>query len=169
MKLRGLYYLIIIFFMGNLSSLTDMVFHPEIPYFDREHLVVGGTTALFTFVLFAFMETSILKEYGKSTFHLTSSKIGRRYGWPLAAIWTIIVISSLGWNIILHKQRTLKIALIEAKTIYYAENLNLIGKISRKNQMKNQLVASEEWVHRIFTPVAPPSAISLPKFCQDVA
>ncbi len=118
MKLRGLYYLIIIFFMGNLSSLTDLFLHPEIPYFDREHIIVGGTTALFAFVLFGFMEASILKEYGKSRSHLTSSKIGKSYGWPLAAIWTIIVLSSLSWNITLHKQRTLKIALIEAKTIF---------------------------------------------------
>ena len=114
MKLRGLYYVLIIFFMGNLSSLTDMVLHPDIPYFDREHLIVGGTTALFTLILFGFIETSILKDYAKSRSEITSSKIGRRYGWPLAAIWTIIVISSLGWNVILHKQRTLKIALIEA-------------------------------------------------------
>ncbi|MCB2183337.1 MAG: DUF3365 domain-containing protein [Desulfobulbaceae bacterium] len=118
MKFRGLYYLLIIFLMGNLCALTDLFLHPEIAYFSRDHLIVGGTTAFCTAVLFAFMETSILKEYGKTGAHITSSKIGKRYGWPLAAIWTIIVISSLGWNIVLHKQRTLKIALIEAKTIF---------------------------------------------------
>ena len=118
MKIRYLGYLFIILFMGNLSSLSDLILHPEIAYFDREHLIVGGTTALCTFVLLAFLEISILREYGKSGSHITSSKIGKRYGWPLAAIWTLIVISSLGWNIVLHKQRTIKIALIEAKTVF---------------------------------------------------
>ena len=103
MKFRGLYYLLLIFFMGNLSSLTDLVLHPDIPYFDREHLIVGGTTAFFTFIMVGFIETSILREYAKRRSQITSAKIGKRYGWPLAAIWTIIVISSLGWNVLLHK------------------------------------------------------------------
>ncbi len=42
-----------IIFMGNLGAIMDSVLHPEIPYFDREHLIVGGITALITLVLFA--------------------------------------------------------------------------------------------------------------------
>lgn len=34
----------IIILMGNLSSLVDVFLHPEIPYFDPEHLIVGGVT-----------------------------------------------------------------------------------------------------------------------------
>ena len=30
----------------NLSALVDKVLHPDIPYFDSEHIVVGGVTAL---------------------------------------------------------------------------------------------------------------------------
>ena len=33
-------------FLANLGALTDAVLHPEIPYFDEEHLMVGGATAL---------------------------------------------------------------------------------------------------------------------------
>lgn len=32
--------------LGNVSAVVDAVLHPEIPYFDPEHLVVGGATAL---------------------------------------------------------------------------------------------------------------------------
>jgi len=32
--------------MGNLNALVDLFLHPEIPYLDEEHLIVGGLTAL---------------------------------------------------------------------------------------------------------------------------
>jgi hypothetical protein len=32
--------------MSNLNALVDAVLHPEIPYFDHEHLIVGATTAV---------------------------------------------------------------------------------------------------------------------------
>ncbi len=31
--------------LGNVSAIVDSILHPEIPYFDPEHLVVGGATA----------------------------------------------------------------------------------------------------------------------------
>ena len=42
----------VVLFMGNLNALIDSVFHPKIPYFDEEHLIVGGITASITLVLF---------------------------------------------------------------------------------------------------------------------
>ena len=47
--------LLIILFMGNLDALVDAVNHPEIPYFNREHLVVGGVTALVTLMFFGIL------------------------------------------------------------------------------------------------------------------
>lgn len=32
--------------LGNVNAIVDSFLHPEIPYFDPEHLVVGGATAL---------------------------------------------------------------------------------------------------------------------------
>ncbi len=32
--------------LGNVNAIVDSILHPEIPYFDPEHLVVGGATAL---------------------------------------------------------------------------------------------------------------------------
>lgn len=50
-----LIYVAIVLFMANLNALTDLVLHPEIPYFDKEHLVVGGITGLVSAVLFALL------------------------------------------------------------------------------------------------------------------
>ncbi len=44
-----------VFLMANLGALIDLFFHPEIPYFDEEHLIVGGITALLTAVLFVIL------------------------------------------------------------------------------------------------------------------
>lgn len=32
--------------LGNVNAIVDSYLHPEIPYFDQEHLVVGGATAI---------------------------------------------------------------------------------------------------------------------------
>jgi len=46
-------YILVVLFMANLNSLVDFVLHPQIPYFDEEHLIVGTTTGLLTAILFA--------------------------------------------------------------------------------------------------------------------
>ena len=45
-------YAILVIFMSNLTSLVDLVFHPEIPYWDEEHLIVGGITGFIAFAVF---------------------------------------------------------------------------------------------------------------------
>ncbi|MBU4263569.1 MAG: DUF3365 domain-containing protein [Proteobacteria bacterium] len=118
LKYRGLFYLMIIVLLGNLSSLTDLIIHPDIHYFDVEHFIVGGTTCLFTLPLFIVIERYLRTHHEiKVEREINYEGIGR-YGWQLAAIWTIIVFASLAWNITLHKQRTTKIALVEAATVF---------------------------------------------------
>jgi len=56
-----------VFLMANLSALIDLLFHPDIPYLDEEHLIVGGITALLTAVLFAIL-----------TMYLTNLRISER-------------------------------------------------------------------------------------------
>ncbi|MEK6583112.1 MAG: PAS domain S-box protein [Nitrospirota bacterium] len=41
----------VVMFMANLSALIDHFHHPEIPYFDYEHLIIGGITALMIVLL----------------------------------------------------------------------------------------------------------------------
>lgn len=45
-------YVVVVFFIGSLSAIVDTILHPEIPFFDEEHLVVGTTTSLITALLF---------------------------------------------------------------------------------------------------------------------
>ena len=40
---------------GNLNAVVDCFFHPAIPYFDKEHLIVGGVTAIVFVVLFGIL------------------------------------------------------------------------------------------------------------------
>ncbi len=58
-KLKGqmhlLIYSLIILVIFNLNAIVDLVLHPEIPYFDYEHLIVGGVTALITFIILGFI------------------------------------------------------------------------------------------------------------------
>jgi hypothetical protein len=48
-------YAVIIIFMSNLNALVDAVLHPDIFYFDTEHLIVGGVTGLVSIILFGFL------------------------------------------------------------------------------------------------------------------
>jgi hypothetical protein len=47
-------YASLVIFMSNLDSLVDLLFHPEISYWDDEHLVVGGVTGIISFVIFGY-------------------------------------------------------------------------------------------------------------------
>jgi len=48
-------YILIVIFMANLSPIVDSVLHPEIPYFDEEHLIVGGITGAASIVFFGLL------------------------------------------------------------------------------------------------------------------
>ena len=41
---RIIIYSAITLFLTNLNALVDSIVHPEIPYFHKEHLIVGGVT-----------------------------------------------------------------------------------------------------------------------------
>jgi hypothetical protein len=47
-------YAILVIFMSNLNSLVDLVFHPDVPYWGKEHMIVGGITGFVAFVVFGF-------------------------------------------------------------------------------------------------------------------
>lgn len=47
---------LVVLLAGNVGAATDQVFHPEIPYFDSEHLIVGGIIATMMILLFGALE-----------------------------------------------------------------------------------------------------------------
>ncbi|MDY0350111.1 MAG: ATP-binding protein [Desulfobulbaceae bacterium] len=117
-KYRYLFYLMILVLVGNLSSLTGLILRPDIHYFAVEHFIVGGTTCFFILALFIVIEFFLRRNQEvKVEKKITHEKVFG-YGWQLAGIWTIIVFASLAWNITLHKQRTTKIALTQAATVF---------------------------------------------------
>lgn len=53
--IRGLIYLAIVLLMANISPIIDSFMHPDIPYLDPEHLLVGGITAGITALLLSLL------------------------------------------------------------------------------------------------------------------
>ncbi|MGZ8441506.1 MAG: PAS domain S-box protein, partial [Candidatus Deferrimicrobiaceae bacterium] len=58
---RWILYGFLVLFMGNLGAMADLVFHPEIPYFDEEHLLVGGINAIAMILLLGILETYLVR------------------------------------------------------------------------------------------------------------
>ena len=54
-------YIILVLFMGNLGAMVDLALHPEIPYLDDEHLVVGGITTVVVILLLGGLETYLAR------------------------------------------------------------------------------------------------------------
>lgn len=56
MRHKGLFQILLIFasalLMANLGAIIDFYQHPDIPYFDDEHLLAGGVTGLLTVLMF---------------------------------------------------------------------------------------------------------------------
>lgn len=49
--LNAALFLSVVLLTGNLNAIVDSVLHPEIPYFDTEHIIVGSIYALFISIL----------------------------------------------------------------------------------------------------------------------
>jgi hypothetical protein len=54
-RLRVIIGICVILLMANLDAMIDAVIHPDIPYFDQEHLIVGGGTGIVTAILFGML------------------------------------------------------------------------------------------------------------------
>src|SRR5512146_578498 len=48
-------YVLLVVFMANLNPLVDVILHPAIPYFDKEHLIVGGINGIVSMVIFGLL------------------------------------------------------------------------------------------------------------------
>ena len=58
---RVIVFIAIIILMCNLNALVDAFHHPDIPYFDKEHLVVGGVNGLVSLILLGLLELYLIK------------------------------------------------------------------------------------------------------------
>lgn len=54
--IRLLIYLVVILIISNINPLVDLLQHPDIPYFDEEHLLVGVIAIGITVILLIILE-----------------------------------------------------------------------------------------------------------------
>lgn len=73
--LKAALFLSVILLTGNLNAIVDSVLHPEIPYFDEEHLIVGGIHALLACILFIGIAIYHAKEKQKANILRESEEI----------------------------------------------------------------------------------------------
>ena len=111
--IRIFLYIVIITVMGNMSALLDKFLHPEIPYFDPEHLVIGGILAFLTTIICAMIESNM--RISKKNFQSTSLV---PFTWFLVTTWTMVIFASLTWDIYRQKQATYEVAVHEARTVF---------------------------------------------------
>ncbi|MFC1513319.1 DUF3365 domain-containing protein, partial [Thermodesulfobacteriota bacterium] len=111
---RYLAYALAIVLLGNLSALVNLFLHPEIPYLDGTHGIVGGILAMLATILCIMLESHIVR---RDNFHTGRTKLGR-YPWILVCIWTILICASLAWSISHKRQETMAVAMNEARTIF---------------------------------------------------
>lgn len=48
-------FIVIVILLSNIGAIVDYFIHPEIPYFDEEHLIVGSITGIFSLIFGAFI------------------------------------------------------------------------------------------------------------------
>lgn len=70
--LRLWVYGFIVLALSNLGALTDAYLHPNIAYWDDEHLIVGGLSGTLCLILLGFFEAYLRKLYG--SFHLLATE-----------------------------------------------------------------------------------------------
>jgi len=69
-------YVFLVLLTSNLGAMVDSAFHPEIPYFDEEHLVVGGVAAITVILLICALELYLNR---RSRIEATLRKSEERY------------------------------------------------------------------------------------------
>jgi len=113
-------YLVIVLVSGNINALIDSLLHPEIPYFDTEHLILGAFMMTFSLLIIGLFESRRCED---TEVELSSSKRIHKIGIATGVVWTFTIITSLLWNIDQQHKQTIKIALNEAKTVYEKDHL----------------------------------------------
>jgi len=111
---RYLAYGLIIMLFANLSALIDLFLHPEIPYMESTHGIIGGIIALLASILCIMLETHISR---KDVSQSLPARLGP-YPWVLVVVWTVLIGTSLAWSIYHKRQETMAVAMNEARTIF---------------------------------------------------
>ncbi|MFH1020644.1 MAG: hypothetical protein V1782_08580, partial [Pseudomonadota bacterium] len=116
---RYLFYGLLVAVMANFNALANHFLHPEIPYFNEIHVIVGGMMALLVCVLSFLLENCIRQEEKKKK--EASDMPSRGTGpvpWVLALIWTLLTASLLAWSVFHRQQAMMAEAMSTARTVF---------------------------------------------------
>lgn len=118
---RYFFYSLLVAVMANLNALTNHFLHPEVPYFDETHAIIGGMMALLACILCFFLENCIRQEEKKKEEERGLSSRGKGTGpvpWVLALVWTLLTISLLAWSVFHRQQAMMAEAMSTARTVF---------------------------------------------------
>jgi PAS domain S-box-containing protein len=105
--------------MANLNALTNHFLHPEIPYFDETHVIIGGIMALLACILSFLLENCIRQEERKSEEGRDLLRRGTGpVPWVLALVWTLLTASLLSWSVFHRQQAMMDEAMSTARTVF---------------------------------------------------
>lgn len=84
-------------FIGSLNALVDSVMHPQIPFFDSEHLIVGSISGAFALVLLTFVyiyhDKQLQSEHGRQL-------LAKNFDFFFGHANDIIIVSNNDWKIV---------------------------------------------------------------------
>lgn len=116
---RYFFYTLLIAVMANLNALTNHFLHPEFPYFDETHVIIGGMMALLACILCFFLENCIRQEEKKEEEERDLPRRGTGpVPWVLALVWTLLTASLLAWSVYHRQQAMTAEAISTARTVF---------------------------------------------------
>ncbi len=116
---RYIFYGLLIAVMANLNALTNHFLHPDIPYFDETHILIGGIMALLACILSFLLENCIWQEEKQK--EGKNDLPGRGSGavpWVLALVWSLLTASLLTWSVFHRQQAMMAEAMSTARTVF---------------------------------------------------
>jgi two-component system, sensor histidine kinase and response regulator len=147
------FYFLILLLITNLNAIIDSILHPEIPYFDEEHLIVGGITGFACLVLFIFISyySHTVRQYARK-----ESRLRKRFEYlTLYANDIILLTNETGEIIEANNQACLTYGYSTAELenmnigdLYPIEKKSDLFRLLKKIEENDGLVFKDEHLHK---------------------
>lgn len=116
---RYLFYVLFVIVAANLAALTNHFLHPELPYSDETHVIIGGIMALFACILCFLLESCTRQEEKKmEEARGLPSRGGGPVSWILALVWTLLTATLMIWSVYHRQQAMMAEAISTARTVF---------------------------------------------------
>jgi len=116
---RYFFYVLFVIVAANLNALTNHFLHPDIPYFDETHVIIGGIMALFACILCFLLESCTRQEEKKMEEERGGpGRVSGPVPWILALVWTLLTATLLAWSVYHRQQAMMAEAISTARTVF---------------------------------------------------